>query len=78
MTFVWWIPPQFWRAAFEKEGQMNPRTIDGFLTLVHPYTILPVADANMGPVAALNHVDGNTLRKSAPAGVDKPAATETL
>lgn len=64
MTFVWWVPSQFWRLSLEKEGQLAPKAVDGFVKVVAPYTILLVSDGNMGTMGGLTYVDTDTLRKS--------------
>jgi len=48
MTFVWWIPEEYWRVSFAQNPNMTPTQIEDFVKVFRPYTILAVVDGTMG------------------------------
>lgn len=48
MTFVWWIPEEYWQASFSQNPNMSAAQIEEFLKVFRPYTIIAVVDGTVG------------------------------
>lgn len=45
ITFVWWIPSQFWRVSLEKEATMSPQALDRFSKVIINGAIMCIPSA---------------------------------
>jgi len=55
MTFVWWIPEEYWRASFAQNPNMTPTQIEDFIKVFRPYTIVAVVDGAMGTYGTVKY-----------------------
>ena len=64
MTFVWWIPEEFWRVSFESEPTISQAETEEFLTTLRPYTIVVVVDGRMGTFGGVTYKPEQDIRNS--------------
>ncbi|MDD4980638.1 MAG: hypothetical protein PHC54_05155 [Candidatus Omnitrophica bacterium] len=55
MTFIWWIPEEYWQASFTQNPSMTPAQIDDFLKVFRPYTLVAAVDGNMGSFGTVTY-----------------------
>ena len=63
VTFVWWIPAEFWRATLEGSGQTEEQ-LEELLATLRPYTLVAAFDGAVGPFGGITYVLEPTLRES--------------
>ncbi|MBW1792703.1 MAG: hypothetical protein JRJ14_10715 [Deltaproteobacteria bacterium] len=64
MTFVWWIPEEFWRVSFENEPAISQAETEEFLETLRPYTIVVVVDCMMGTFGGVTYKPERDIRNS--------------
>jgi len=62
MTFVWWIPEEYWAASFAQTPGMTPTQVEEFLKVIRPYTMLAVADGTMGTFGGVTYRSEDWIR----------------
>ncbi len=60
MTQVWWIPSEFWMAAFAKA---NPALAEQARSILQPYSMLAVVQADMSPTGGMAFYDKASIRE---------------
>jgi hypothetical protein len=65
ITLAWWVPEEFWKAAFVTEELMDPQGMEDFLGVVRPYVVVGALESTLGPTGPDSYVDAETLRASA-------------
>src|SRR5690606_3056840 len=64
LSFVWWIPQEFWETSFEQNPIMPKEERDEFLKLLKEYTIFAVVQSDIGTFGSFTHKDKNEIRKN--------------
>jgi hypothetical protein len=62
MTFVWWIPEEYWKASFAQNPAMTAEQIEEFIKVFRPYTIIAVVDGTMGTYGKVNYKTEGEIR----------------
>ena len=62
MTFVWWIPEEFWRISFAQEPTIPKYQIEEFITVLRPYLIFIVVDGKIGTFGGITYTSESTIR----------------
>jgi len=48
VTFVWWIPEEFWKASLAQQKQLSAEQIEGFLKVLKPYIVVVAVKGKIG------------------------------
>lgn len=64
MTFIWWIPKQYWLESLKKNPRVTKKIIKEFLNTVRPYTIVAVVDGWVGGFGGVTYKNKRTVRDS--------------
>lgn len=48
MTFVWWIPLEYWQMSFAQNPSTTPEQTEKVLSVFRPYTVVAVVDGKIG------------------------------
>ncbi len=62
MTFVWWIPEEYWRASFAQNPNMTAAQIEEFVKVFRPYTLVAAVDGNMGSYGTVTYKTETEIR----------------
>ena len=62
LSFVWWIPEDFWRATMTANPESSPKQTESFLKVIHPYTLVAVVDGDIGPFGGVTYKSEKTIR----------------
>ena len=62
MDMVWWIPIEFWAAAFGQDASMTELLRDEMLAALRPYSILAVVQANFSSFGAPKFLERDQIR----------------
>ncbi len=62
MTFVWWIPEEYWQASFSQNPNMTPDQIEEFLKVFRPYTLIAVVDGTLGTYGTVTYKTETEIR----------------
>ncbi|HTV52677.1 MAG TPA: hypothetical protein VME21_15920 [Steroidobacteraceae bacterium] len=63
MTFVLWLPIDFWRFQLQAQAMLTPKAIDQIITSLDPYTIIAVVDAQPEVGGAFTYTEEEKLEK---------------
>ena len=55
MTFVWWIPEEYWRGSFAQNPSVTPEQTENVLAVFRPYTLVAVVDGKMGSFGGVTY-----------------------
>lgn len=64
MTLVWWMPEQFWQAAFSAGDGLTEEGRESMLKALRPYTLIAVFDGKIGPMGGVTYRPESEIRKS--------------
>lgn len=64
MSFVWWIPQEYWQASFSQNPNMTAAQIDEFLGVFRPYTLVAVVDGSINLSGAVSYKSESDIRAS--------------
>jgi len=53
MTFVWWIPQEYWQASFAQNPSVTPQQSENVLNVFRPYIVVAVVDGKMGTLGSV-------------------------
>lgn len=62
MTFVWWMPEEFWRASLAEDSTIPETAIEEFVEVLHPYIIVVAVDGRIGPFGGVTYEPEATVR----------------
>lgn len=62
MTFVWWLPEQFWAISLAQDGSMGDAQIAEFLAVVRPYLMLGIVAGRMGAFGGVTYSSEEAMR----------------
>lgn len=62
MTLVWWVPEQFWTASLAQNASVPKEKVEEFVAVLRPYTVLVIADGQVGPFGAIKWKDEPVVR----------------
>jgi hypothetical protein len=60
LTMTMWMPDEFWRASFQDGGKLTDQGINQYITVIHPYTLVAILDAQRG-ITAFRYTDLDTI-----------------
>jgi len=60
ITFVWWIPEEFWRISFDPT--MTEAQTDEFIKVLRPYTFIAVVVGKVGPFGGITYRSESSIR----------------
>jgi len=83
MIMVWWIAEEFWKVSAAKNPNTTEAQAGEFVKAVHPYTLVVVLDAKIGPFGAPTYAPEEEIRsrvqlKDADGTLYRPIAEEEL
>ncbi|MFH1338692.1 MAG: hypothetical protein ABIH40_02455 [Candidatus Omnitrophota bacterium] len=55
ITFVWWIPNEYWETSFSQDPKTSNAQAGEVLKVLRPYTVLLVVDGKMGPFGGITY-----------------------
>jgi hypothetical protein len=64
ITFVWWVPEQYWQAGFAESPQMNQAQADEFLKAIRPYTLVITVSGTRGLFGSMTYRSEGEIRSS--------------
>ena len=64
MSFIWWLPEEFWQASFEKDPNMTASQKEAFLKVLRPYILILVVDGKMGSFGGITYNPKATIQNS--------------
>lgn len=64
VTIVWWMLPEFWRAAMSASGTVPVDKIDEMIKSISDINILAVIDAKIGGFGGADYAPAETLKKN--------------
>ncbi len=64
MSFVWWIPEQFWQASFARSPNTTPAQVEEFLKALRPYTLIAAVDGKVGSYGSVAYKTEADIRTS--------------
>jgi len=65
LAFVWWLPEQFWRAAWSSgPNPVAEARMDQLLAIVRRYTIVGVVNGRMGPMGGATFMSEDEVRST--------------
>jgi hypothetical protein len=63
-TLVWWIPPEFWRAAMAANGSMPLDKVEEIVSLIRDVNLFSVVDGKFTPLGTMDFVSAEELQKN--------------
>lgn len=64
MSFVWWMPEQFWQASMAKDPAVTKKQLDAILETIRPYTMIAVVDGRVGAFGGVTYRSEEAIRTS--------------
>jgi len=64
MSFVWWIPQEYWQLSFSQNPEVTPEQSEKVLSVFRPYTIIAVVDGRTGQAAGITYRAEAELRSN--------------
>lgn len=64
MTFVWWIPEEFWGASFAQDPNTTVAQAEEFIKILRPYTVIVVVDGKIGAFGGVTYMPEAAIRDS--------------
>jgi hypothetical protein len=64
MTFVWWIPEEYWQVSFAQNPAMTQGQAEEFIKVFRPYTLILVVDAKVGTFGTPTYKSEAEIRNS--------------
>jgi hypothetical protein len=61
VNLIWWIPDEYWDAAFKKSGALTAERQKEFIATVDDYLIFAVVEAKIGPMGGMTGVSKQDL-----------------
>jgi hypothetical protein len=55
MTFVWWIPEEFWQVSFSQDPTVTEAQTQEFIRVLRPYTVIVVVDGKVGAFGGVTY-----------------------
>ncbi len=55
MSFVWWIPQEYWQLSFSQNPTVTPEQAQKVLEVFRPYTIVAVVDGKASSMAGVTY-----------------------
>jgi hypothetical protein len=82
MTMTLWLPDDFWRVAIGANGNLSEHGVDDYITVVHPYLLIAVLDADKG-ITAFHYTNpeallGETRIEDSRGNIYKPLTPESM
>jgi len=62
MTFIWWVPEEFWRASFKQNPNMTAAQTEEFIKVLRPYMLIVAVDGNIGTFGGVTYKSETTIR----------------
>jgi hypothetical protein len=62
MTFIWWIPEEYWQASLAQNPNMTATQIEDFVKVFRPYTIIAVVDGTIGSYGKVEYKAETDIR----------------
>jgi len=82
VDMIWWIPSEYWQAAFKANPVITPEQQTEFIRVVDDYLVLCVLEGTIGPFGGISGTAKEQLLAKTSAVVDghtlKPLADEEL
>jgi len=64
MTFIWWIPEEYWQVSFAQNPNMTATQIEDFVKVFRPYTVVAAVDGTMGTYGSVNYKSEAEIRSN--------------
>jgi hypothetical protein len=64
MSFVWWIPQEYWQLSFSQNPTITPEQAEKVLEVFRPYIIVAVVDGKTGSMAGITYRGEAEIRSS--------------
>jgi len=64
MTFIWWIPEEYWQASFAQNPNMTATQIEDFVKVFRPYTLVAAVDGVMGTYGSVTYKTEAEIRSN--------------
>ena len=64
LTFVWWVPNEYWKAALAGNPNASPAQIEGLAKVLRPYLVTFVGVGKMGPMGGITYKPESAIRES--------------
>lgn len=64
MTLVWWIPPEYWRAAFAAMATVPLDKAEEMISSIRDVNVFVVADGKIGAFGAVDYTPAQDLQKN--------------
>ena len=62
VSFVWWIPQEYWQLSFAQNPTITPEQSEKVLSVFRPYTIVAVVDGRTNPAAGITYKSEADIR----------------
>lgn len=62
ISFVWWIPQEYWQLSFAQNPTITPEQSEKVLSVFRPYTIIAVVDGKTNPSAGITYRSEGDIR----------------
>ncbi|MDD5254948.1 MAG: hypothetical protein PHR11_02705 [Candidatus Omnitrophica bacterium] len=63
MSFVWWIPLEYWEYSFAQNPSVGPQQAERVVSVFKPYTLIAVVDGTMGQYGAVTYRPEEEVRR---------------
>ncbi len=64
MTFIWWIPEEYWQVSFSQNPNITAAQIEEQIKVFRPYTIVAVVDGIMGTYGTVTYKSEADIRSN--------------
>ena len=64
LTLIWWIPPEFWRAAMAASGMVPADKTEELVSSIRDVNVFGVVDGKIGGFGAADFTSAEDLRKN--------------
>ena len=64
LTFVWWIPEEYWQVSFAQDRSVSEAQAEEFINILRPYTLIAVIDGKLGPFGGMTYSKESDIRAS--------------
>jgi hypothetical protein len=71
LRLIWWIPTDFWRESFKASAKLTPAQADGCCKVLDAYTVVAVAEMNVGSFGGLSPTPRDQLLAKLSVRVDQ-------
>lgn len=62
VTFVWWIPEEFWKISFAQDLTATEVQSEEFIKVLQPYTLIAVVDGKVGSFSGVTYSSEADIR----------------